>query len=330
MPLHGVILAAGRGTRLGPLTETLPKPLLPVANRPVMEQGILSLRRLGITQISVNTSYLAEQILDTFGDGSAYGTTLNWLVEREPAGTAGGLKAMQHTLGGNRIIVIAGDAMLDVDLLPLLRAHEERGAFASLATIPVAHPSQYGVVVTADDGRIVQFQEKPAPGTEISRQANTGIYIFEPELLDLIPAGTFCDFALHVFPAILRDNLPFYALPVQGYWTDIGNPGDYLQANLDYLQGRIAIAGSGNRQGNSLIGDGVQIDDVRCSRCIIGEQAVIPAGSLLTDCVVWAGTRLLEPCTLASAVITPSGSYAIVGKEAHPLAEIPVSTLTSY
>jgi len=327
--LKGVILAAGRGTRLGPLTESVPKPLLPVANQPVMEQGIACLRQLGITDIQVNISYRAEQILERFGDGSAYGVALHWLVEREPSGTAGGLKAMQQHLDGSRVVIIAGDAMLDVDLTVLLRAHQQRGAFASLATLPVRDPSQYGVVVSEPNGAIQRFQEKPAPGTEISNQANTGIYIFEPEIFEMIPPGTFYDFALNVFPDILRRGLPFFAFPVEGYWTDIGNPGDYLQANLDYLGGRIHITGRGVASDGNLIDAEAQVAGVQLSRCVIGAGATITPGSTLTDCVVWAGTQLLEPCTLTSVILTPNGSYAIEGKQARPLTSVTVSETVS-
>ena len=327
--LKGVILAAGRGTRLGPLTETVPKPLLPVANQSVMEQGIACLRYLGITDINVNISYRAEQILERFGNGAAEGVSLRWLVEREPSGTAGGFKAMQRHLDDSRIVIVAGDAMLDIDLTPLLRAHEDNGAFASLATIPVQDPSQYGVVISAANGAIQRFQEKPARGTEISHQANTGIYIFEPEIFDLIPDGAFYDFALNVFPEILRRELPFFAFPVEGYWTDIGNPGDYLQANLDYLRGRIRIPGRGEARDGNLISAGAQVDGARLERCIIGDGAEIPVGSMLADCVVWAGTKLSEPCVLSSAVITPAGSYAIEGKTARPLTAMPVNATIS-
>lgn len=316
--VKGMMLAAGRGTRLGPLTENRPKPLLQVANCPVMAQGIRCMRRLGISTIGVNVSYRAEQILEAFAGGED-GLTLQWLVEREASGTAGGMKGLQEHLDGARIVVIAGDAMLDVDLQQLLDAHRARGAFATLATIPVADPSLYGVVVTDDDGRIIRFQEKPAPGTEISHQANTGIYIFEPSIFDLIPADTFYDFAMNVFPEILRRQLPFFAMPVQGYWTDIGNPGDYLRANLDYLAGRIAMEGCGRRVGSSLIAESAGVDGSELQSCIIGDNVVLPRGCELSECVVWPETRLTAPCRLSSAILTPEGQYRIEGKEALPL-----------
>lgn len=316
----GMILAAGRGTRLGVLTAHRPKPLVPVANRPVMEQGIRSMQRAGITEICANASYYPEQLLATFGDGAALGVQLTWRVEDNPSGTAGGLKGLQAHLADDLVVVIAGDAMLDVDLCPLIAAHRAAGAFASLACIAVADPSQYGVVVTESDGRLRAFQEKPPPGTEISRQANTGIYVFDPAIFDLIPAGEVCDFALHIFPEILRRGLPFYAFPVQGYWTDIGNPGDYLQANLDYLAGRIAIEGYGERIGGNLIAPGAVTTGATLEECVIGAEVWIAPGSHLTRCVVWPGVTLDAPVALTGAVLTPHATCTLTGKTASLLA----------
>jgi len=322
-----MMLAAGRGTRLGPLTDTLPKPLLPVANTPVMAHGIACLRRLGITEICANVCYRGEQIIETFDDGSAWDVHLHWLYEQAASGTAGGMKGMQCRLDGDRVVIIAGDALLDIDLTPVYAAHCANGAFATLATVPVADPSIYGVVVTDGGGRIQRFQEKPAPGTEISRQANTGIYIFEPEIFDLIPPGAFCDFAMNIFPEVLRRGLPFYAVPVEGYWTDIGNPGDYLQANLDFLDGRIHIDGCGERAGDNWLGASAITEGSRLSRCVVGEGAVLPSGCALTECVVWPGVRITEPLTLTSTVITPQGCYRVEGRAAIPIEPVAVSTL---
>jgi NDP-sugar pyrophosphorylase family protein len=309
-----MMLAAGRGTRLGALTEYTPKPLLPVANLPVMAWGIHSLRRLGVTTIGANVSYHGQQIVDQFGDGQRYGVDLHWSREAEPTGTAGGLKGMQQALGDDLVIVIAGDAMLDIDLTPLVTAHRAQGAFASLATIAVQDPSQYGVVVTDSARRIVRFQEKPEPGTEISRQANTGIYLLDAGVFDLIPPGEFCDFAMNVFPDILRLNLPFFAFPLEGYWTDIGNPRDYLQANLDYLAQRIRIEGIGRHVGGNLLADDAEVSGCTLANCVIGAGATLPRGTTLRNSVVWPDTHLADPLQLDTAVLTPWGSYLVDGR----------------
>jgi NDP-sugar pyrophosphorylase family protein len=309
-----MILAAGRGTRLGPLTQEMPKPLLPVANVPVMATGLACLRQAGITMVCANLSYRAAQIQAAFGDGAAHGVHLHWSVEEALLGTAGGMKRMEAPLAGDQVVVIAGDAMLDVDLTPLLAAHRAAGAFASLATVEVADPSHYGAVVAHPDGRIRAFQEKPAPGTEISHCVNTGIYVFEPGIFSLIPDDRPSDFARDIFPEILRRDWPFFAFPVDGYWTDIGNPGDYLQANLDYLGGRINTAADGHRVGDSLLGAGARVDGAALTRCVVGPRAVLPAGTRLTDCTVWPDTVLDAPRTLAHAILTPWGIHQVEGK----------------
>lgn len=318
----GMMLAAGRGTRLGPLTEYRPKPLLPVANEPVMAQGLRVLRDAGITTIGVNACYRADQMQDLFGDGAAHDVALHWLIEQKASGTAGGMKRLQSLLADDLIVVVAGDAMLDVELTPLLDAHRATGAFASLLTLSVHDPSCYGVVVADPDGHIQAFQEKPAAGTEISHEANTGIYCLDPAIFDLIPAGEFCDFALHVFPRILELGLPFFAFPAQGYWTDVGNPGDYLQANLDFLAGRISVAGDGTRQHGSFVAADVVTDHAEFEACIIGQRVVLPPDCRLRRCVIWADTIVPAGLALDDAVLTPHGYYVIEGKIAHELAII--------
>lgn len=315
-----MLLAAGRGTRLGPLTDTLPKPLLPVANHPVMGHGLRCLRRLGIVDVCVNVSYRAAQIIEIFNDGHAYDLRLHWSVEPTPFGTAGGMKRKQSLLDDDLVIVIAGDAMMDMDLAPLLAAHRAAGAFASLATVKVADPSGYGVVVSDAHGRIRLFQEKPAPGSAISHDANTGIYIFDPAIFDLIPDDACCDFSLQVFPEILRRGLPFFAFPIEGYWTDIGNPGEYLRANLDYLAGRIRVTGDGEAIDGSLIAVGSGGDAATLSHCVIGRHVTLPRGCALTNCVVWPQTVVPAARRLSSAVLTPAGCYAVQGDAAQLLA----------
>jgi mannose-1-phosphate guanylyltransferase len=311
----GMILAAGRGTRLQPLTDTLPKPLLPVANIPVMASAIACLRQVGITEVWVNVCYRAADIRHAFTDAHHEGIHLHWSEETEMAGTAGGLKRVQEYLGDDRIVVIAGDALLDVDLAPLLAAHEANNAFATLGAMRVADTARYGVVETDTRGRIRGFQEKPAAGTARSDEANTGIYVFEPGIFDYIPARGPYDFALHVFPDLLSADLPFFAAPVTGYWTDVGCPHDYLQANLDYLAGNIRLTGQGQRVGDNLVGSHAEVTGARLTQCVVGDGAVIPPGSALTECVVWPGTVLTAPLVLHHGIATPVGVYEVAGTE---------------
>ncbi len=309
----GMILAAGRGTRLGHLTAALPKPLLPVANVPVMTYGIQSLHNIGINEICINVHYRAEQIQEAFADFPY----ITWAYEKDLTGTAGGMKKVEPQLNDDIVVVIAGDAMLDIDLTPMLDAHRKRGAFATIATYLVDDPSQYGVVAADDEGCIQHFQEKPKHGSEISNNANTGIYIFDPQVFDLIPADKHFDFALDVFPEILRRKLPFFAFPATGYWTDIGNPSEYMQANLDYLLGSVKVVGLGQRQGNSLVAENACVVGVELDHSIIGSHAHIAPGCVLHNSVVWPGARLDVPVTLNSSVITTTGVFHIADKTAH-------------
>jgi len=285
--------------------------LLPVANRPVMAYGLEALRRLGISEVCANACHLAPALLQAFGDGKALGLRLRWFVEEQPSGTAGGLKYMESGLDDDVLVVVPGDAMLDLDLAPLVEVHSDRRAFATLGTVTVADPSRYGVVLTSNDGRILQFQEKPKPGQEISREASTGIYVFDAQVLELIPPDRFCDFALDVFPILLARHLPFYAVPLSGYWTDIGTPDSYLRANLDYLDGRIRAQGCGEKVDGSLVGPGANIGGVRLHRSVIGARAALAPGTCLTDCVVWPEVTVREPVNLSTAVLTQSGAHCL-------------------
>jgi mannose-1-phosphate guanylyltransferase/phosphomannomutase len=307
----GMMLAAGRGTRLKPLTDNVPKPLLPAANRPTMCYGLNALRSIGITTICSNISYRADDIKKIIGNGCSNGVNINWLVEEEPSGTAGGFKKMESLLCDDTVVIIAGDAMLDIDLNDLLNYHDMKKSFATIGTLPVNDPSQYGVVITDDKGRIKNFQEKPSPGTEISKQANTGIYIFNKSVFDMIPANHFYDFAMHLFPAILQNNLPFYAIPLSGYWTDIGKPSDYLQANMDFLNGKINITGNGILVDGNLIGSNTDISNLIIEESVIGANVQIAEGTKIIKSVVWDNTIISEPINISDAVVTPYGIYQI-------------------
>lgn len=306
-----MILAAGVGERLRPITEWLPKPLLPVANLPVAVQGLRRLAAAGIEDVCMNACYRADDIQRELGDGRRHGVRIHWSVEDRLLGTAGGMKRVESVLRDDLTVVIAGDALLDVDLTPLIETHLEKGALATIGTLSVADPSQYGVVLTSPDGRVLQFQEKPAAGTQISNQANTGIYVFSPAVFDLIPSSGSCDFARDVFPVIIDDDLPMYASPVSGYWTDIGNPAAYLAANMDYLGGRVGIEGAGELIDGSLIGAGAHVDDARLVDCVVGAGAVLSARTSLTDCVVWPDTTLDEVIEVSECVITPWGRLGV-------------------
>jgi mannose-1-phosphate guanylyltransferase len=331
--MRAMILAGGMSTRLYPLTKQVPKPLVPVAGEPISGHVMRWLASHGFDEVAINVFYLAEKVQAAFGDGSGFGVNLEYLHEPRLTGSAGGLKQMEGWF--DRTFVVVGcDDLTDADLGALLRFHQSRGALATIGLLEVEEVDQYGVVLLDDDGRITGFQEKPAKGTEKSKLANTGIYVFEPAIFDRIPADTFYDFGKQVFPELLADGLPFYGMKLDGaYWRDVGTLDEYRRANDDMLAGRVIVPGArptgvpasvvvpsdatidaavrvgenvtigrGVRiAGPSVVGDGVELaDGVTVDRSIVWNGARVGAGAVLRGAIVGdgyaveAGTTLLE------------------------------------
>ena len=240
-----MVLAAGLGTRLRPITHEIPKPLVPVANRPIMEHILELLAGHGMTQIVANLHWYADTIRDRFGDGSELGVELTYSYEEELLGTAGGVRNVRDFFGDEPFVVMAADALTDIDLSALIRTHERNDWIATLAVKQVKDTTEYGVVVTGDDGAIQGFQEKPEPADALSDLANCMIYVFEPEIFDHFPDKQEVDFALDVFPALLEAAVPFGVHATEDYWNDVGSLPEYLQGNLDVLTGAIHVEPAG-------------------------------------------------------------------------------------
>jgi len=248
--MKAMILAAGKGTRVRPLTYELPKPMIPVLGKPVMEFLVEELARHGIDEIMVNTSHLPHHIENYFGDGRRWGVDIGYSFEGHiengkivsmPVGSAGGIKRIQE-FGGffdDTFLVVCGDALIDMNLTAAVRQHWQSGAKASIVTMEVSleKVSSYGVVVCDEDGQITSFQEKPSVEEAKSTLVNTGIYIFEPEIIDLIPSGVDYDIGSELFPSILQKGLPFNAIRMPFNWIDIGQLSDYWQANQQLMRG---------------------------------------------------------------------------------------------
>jgi mannose-1-phosphate guanylyltransferase len=252
--MKAMILAAGKGTRVRPLTYDLPKPMIPLLGKPVMAYLVEHLAKYGVTEIMVNVSYLHEKIEEYFGEGHQFGVQIGYSFEGYtkddgevvpmPIGSAGGMKKIQE-FGGffdNTTIVLCGDALIDLDLKSALFEHRRKGALASVVTkeVPWDKVSNYGVVVTDADGRIIQFQEKPGEQEALSNFISTGIYIFEPEVLDLIPPGVPFDIGADLFPLMAERGLPFYAQRRPFNWLDIGSVSDYWEVLQNVLMGEVA------------------------------------------------------------------------------------------
>ncbi|MEB3183691.1 MAG: NDP-sugar synthase [Cyanobacteriota bacterium] len=250
--MKAMILAAGKGTRVRPITHTTPKPMIPILQKPVMEFLLELLRQHGFDEIMVNVSHLAEEIENYFRDGQRFGVQIAYSFEGriedgeligDAIGSAGGLKRIQdfQPFFDDTFVVLCGDALIDLDLSEALRRHRAKGAMASLITKRVSREevSSYGVVVTDPDGRVLSFQEKPKVEEAASDMINTGIYIFEPEVFDFIPSGVTFDIGSDLFPRLVAAKAPFYALPMEFEWVDIGKVPDYWQAIRSVLQGHV-------------------------------------------------------------------------------------------
>ncbi|MFN6339910.1 MAG: sugar phosphate nucleotidyltransferase [Cyanobacteriota bacterium] len=250
--MKAMILAAGKGTRVRPITHTTPKPMIPILQKPVMEFLLELLKEHGFDQIMVNVSHLAEEIENYFRDGQRFGVHIAYSFEGriedgeligEAMGSAGGIKRIQdfQPFFDDTFIVLCGDALIDLDLTEAVRRHKAKGAMASLVTkrVPREQVSSYGVVVTDDDGRVLSFQEKPSVDEAASEMINTGIYIFEPQVLDFIPSGEPFDIGSDLFPRLVSAGAAFYALPMEFEWVDIGKVPDYWQAIRSVLQGDV-------------------------------------------------------------------------------------------
>ncbi|MCX7846331.1 MAG: sugar phosphate nucleotidyltransferase [Dictyoglomaceae bacterium] len=236
-----VIMAGGEGTRLRPLTLTRPKPMIPVVGKPIMEYIVELLGRQGFKDIIATLYYLPEIIQEYFDDGSQWNVKMDYSIEEMPLGTAGSVKYALKNKEKDRILIISGDALTDFDLNKALEFHEEKKALATIVLKSVVNPLEYGVVITDDEGKILKFLEKPGWGEVFSDNVNTGIYILEPEILDFIPENTPFDFSKDLFPLLLSKNAPLYGYKAEGYWCDIGDLNQFLQANFDILYKRVNI-----------------------------------------------------------------------------------------
>lgn len=250
--MKAMILAAGKGTRVRPITHTIPKPLIPILQKPVMEFLVELLRQHGFDQIMVNVSHLADEIENYFRDGQRFGVQIGYSFEGridegklvgEAIGSAGGLKRIQdfYPFFDDTFVVLCGDALIDLDLTEAVKWHRSKGAIATVVmkSVPKEEVSSYGVVVTDEEGRIKAFQEKPSVEEALSTDINTGIYIFEPEVFNYIPSGVEYDLGGELFPKLVEMNAPFYGVTMDFQWVDIGKVPDYWRAIRDVLMGKV-------------------------------------------------------------------------------------------
>jgi NDP-sugar pyrophosphorylase family protein len=290
-----MVLAAGLGTRLRPLTDLISKPMAPIVNKPVMEHIIELLFGYDFRDIVCNLHWYPEAIKDYFGDGSKWKVNISYSMEEELMGTAGGVKNVEGFFEGGTLLVISGDALTDIDLSKAMEYHLLKGGIATLVLTEVEDPSQYGVVLLDEEKRITGFQEKPLSGEERSNLANSGIYLFEPKIFDYIPENKFYDFGKNVFPDLLKKKIPYYGYKHNQYWNDVGSLDEYQKGNFDALEGKVRVKIPGKQ-----IREGVWVG----KNCRIQEEVVIiPPVCIGSNCTIKKGAKLFGPIILGDNTI---------------------------
>jgi mannose-1-phosphate guanylyltransferase/phosphomannomutase len=322
--MKAMILAAGIGSRMHPLTRTLPKPLVPIVNRPVMEHIVGLLRKHGLTEIMVNVHYLGDQIVTYFGDGSRFGVSISYSEEDRLWGDAGSVKRCEEFFGNETFLVIGGDDLADIDLTRLIENHRQKKALASIAVSLVDDPSEYGIVLMNEQGRIMRFLEKPKGEVIFSNTANTGVYVFEPEALEMIPRGAFYLFGKNFFPQMLAQGRPIYGYLTASYWMDVGNLTMYQRAHVDAMAGRaqiefphsevrkyvwigndVEIAPSARIGYPVVIGDGARIASGAqvLENTVLGPGCSVAAGAVVRESILWEGSHVMEDTRLEHCVV---------------------------
>ncbi len=299
-------MAGGEGTRLRPQTSNLPKPMLPLVGRPMMEHIVSLLRRHGITDIVVTVAFLPNAIRSYFGDGSELGVRMVYATEESPLGTAGSVRNAMEQLT-ERFLVISGDVLTDIDLTEVVAFHDKNEALATIALSAVENPLEFGIVITREDGTIERFLEKPGWGQVFSDTINTGIYVLEPEIFERIPEGRAVDFSSEVFPAVLEDGQPLYGYVADGYWEDVGTTAAYLQAHEDILDGKVEVDISGfELRPGVWVGRDTSIDPLAQieSPVFVAENCTIDANAVLgAYTTLGANTRAAERAEVRRSVV---------------------------
>jgi mannose-1-phosphate guanylyltransferase len=296
--MRAVVLVGGFGTRLRPLTYTVPKPMLPVGHLPIIERLVANLVRGGVTDVTLALGFKPEPFLEAFPDGTCAGAQLHYAVEPEPLDTAGAIRFAAEAAGiDETFVVVNGDVLTDLDIATLVDFHRARGAEATLHLIAVPDPSAFGVVALDDVGRVERFVEKPPPGTEPSNLVNAGTYVLEPSVLGRIPTGRKVSIERETFPAIVADGGVF-AMATDDYWIDTGKPELYLAANLDLLGGRRA------HDHCEPVAPGAIIDpSATVTTAIIAAGAVVDAVAVVERSVVLAGAHIGVGAVVRDSVV---------------------------
>ncbi len=334
--LKAVIMAGGFGTRLRPLTSRIPKPMVPIMNKPMIEHIVRLLVKHGIKDIVVLVFYHPNVIKNFLLDGSQFGASIQYVKADSDYGTAGSVRNAYDLLKGSRVLVISGDVLTDFNLDEAVKFHEAKKSKATLVLTHVADPLQFGVVITETDGKIVRFLEKPSWGEVFSDTVNTGIYVVEPDIIEMIPYREEYDFSKELFPLMLKQGMPLYGFTANGYWRDVGNLNEYIEAQLDCLEKKVTVSVEGEQRsvngsniiapvdfevpstlrakGTIIIGNNVHIGEgVELVDSIIGDNASIESESSVHRSILWDNISIGAHAKVIGDVI---GSNTIIGERA--------------
>lgn len=302
--MRAVVLVGGFGTRLRPLTLTVPKQLLPVGRITMLERVVRRLAQTGVTEVVLSLGYQPDAFLEEFPDGTCAGVPLRYAVEPEPLDTAGAIAFAAREAGiDDRFVAVNGDVLTDLDLPELWRRHEAHEAAATIALTPVEDPSRFGVVPLDENGRVEAFIEKPPPGEAPCNWINAGTYVLEPSVLDLVPEGRRVSIEREVFPELVATGT-LYGVQSNAYWIDAGTPATYLQAQLDLLDG---VRGAFE----PAIDAAARVDaGATVKRSVVGPGATVAAGAEVVDSVVIAGARIDAGAVVHRSVI---GGRSVIG-----------------
>lgn len=312
--MQAIVLVGGEGRRLRPLTDTRPKPMMSLVDRPFVAHQIDLLRRHGVTDVVFSCGYRPDALEEHFGDGARAGVRIRYVVDPEPLGTAGAVANARDLLDGDEVLVLNGDILTDLDLTAVVAAHRQTGGAGSIVLTPVVDPSAYGLVRIDERRAVTAFVEKPSPDELIPGEPfriNAGTYVLGPEAIGLIPTGRACSIEREIFP-LLAETGRLFGHPSDAYWRDIGTHASYLQAHADVLAGRPVTE---SPTGEVFLGVGALVDpdaSVGGGTCI-GDGAVVEAGARVHGAVIGAGARVGRDAVISASVL---GAGAVVGEGA--------------
>ena len=317
--MKAVVMAGGFGTRIQPLTNSRPKPMLPIINRPMMQHTMMNLKDLGITEFIVLLYFKPEIIQDYFKDGSEFGIKITYVVPDDDYGTAGAVKLAQELIGDENFIIISGDLVTDFDFQKIFDYHKEKKSKLTITLTSVDNPLEFGVVIANENGKIEKFLEKPSWGEVFSDTINTGIYIIEPEILNYIPKNENFDFAKDLFPRLMREGIELMAGNAEGYWRDVGNPESYRDVYDDLLSGKVNFKMPGIK---TVFPDGVLYSDEAYTldksieiigNVVLGKNVLLETGVKLNNVVLGDNVHIGPDCKIRNSVMWENVS---VGKNA--------------